>query len=142
MLHDGHVSPIHSEDLSAAVEQILANVGHGQYAARGNEEITLKQLVHLISQSCGKDTVVGETLAYNPLLGIEEFFTGMTVTQNVRNLAKHFQSSKPVSGKCVFTEKGIKQNHNVNAFFKKHHITTESLELPSLGDDKLPHLNF
>ncbi len=79
-MHDGHVSPIHSGDLSAAVAHILENAGHGQYAAQGNEAITMRNLVQLISQSYGKDTVVGETLAFNPLLGIEEFFTGMTVT--------------------------------------------------------------
>jgi hypothetical protein len=102
----------------------------------------MRDLVQLISQSYGKNTVVGETLPFNPLVGVEEFFTGMTVSQNVRNLAKHFETNKPVTGPCYYQEKGIAQTHNVTAFFKKHHITTESLELPSLGDDKLPHLNF
>lgn len=62
----------------------------------------MRHLVQLISQSFGKDSVVGETMSFNPLVGIEEFFTGMTVTQNVRNLAKHFETNKPVTGPCYY----------------------------------------
>ena len=43
--------PVHSDDISRAVEHVLANGVSGHFSLRGGEELTIKQLVQLIEKS-------------------------------------------------------------------------------------------
>jgi hypothetical protein len=74
---------------------------------------------------------------------LEEYFTGLTVHQNLSYLAEHCaQNETPVFGNDFWQHSGVKQTHNVNEFYAKTNISVESLAFPSAGDYKLPHLNF
>jgi hypothetical protein len=55
--------------------------------------------VGLIEKASGKGTTSGSK--YNPLILLEEFFSGLTVDQNLVNLVKYFDEHKsevPVTG--------------------------------------------
>jgi len=48
--------------------------------------------VGLIEKASGKGTTSGSK--YNPLILLEEFFSGLTVDQNLVNLVKYFDEHK------------------------------------------------
>lgn len=137
--------PVHSDDVASAVAHVLSNAGHGHYSLRGSQEVTLRQLVNLVEKASSKEinSTQQEKFGFNPLVLLEEFFTGLTVHQNLAYLAEHCsQNETPVFGADFWEASGVSQAHKVNDFFSKAHITHDSLALPSQGDYKLPHLNF
>lgn len=77
----------------------------------------------LIEKASGKGTTSGSK--YNPLILIEEFFSGLTVDQNLVNLVKYFEDNKsevPVTGQDFWASQGISQEHDVRNFYSKVRI--------------------
>lgn len=55
----------------------------------------------MIEKSSGKNEGQTKGQKFNPLILLEEFFTGLTVDQNLTNLVKHFATNSgevPVLG--------------------------------------------
>jgi uncharacterized protein YbjT (DUF2867 family) len=102
--------PVHSEDVASAVAHVLNNAGHGHFSLRGSQEVSLKQLVNLIEKSLGKEagsTSASKNFKVTQLL--EEFFTGMTVHQNLKNLAEYCaEHETPVFGADFWEASGVK----------------------------------
>jgi hypothetical protein len=54
-LSNATFNPVSSCDVASAAAHVLANGGHGQYALRGSQSITIKELVHLIEKASNKN---------------------------------------------------------------------------------------
>lgn len=78
----------------------------------------------------------------NPLVLFEEFWTGISVDQNMLNLVLDAQDEQVLSGECFWQASGLAPEHDVESHFTKNKINSESLQHPSRGDYKMPHLNF
>ena len=145
MSKDAAFRPVHSEDVASAVAHVLSNAGHGHYSLRGSQEVTLDKLVNMIEKASGKDvdSTQASKLSFNPMVLLEEYFTGMTVDQNLKHLMTHCSENEtPVFGADFWEASGVAQAHNLDSHFSNAHISVESLELPSQGDYKMPHMNF
>jgi len=72
----------------------------------------------------------------------EEFWTGISVDQNMLNMVLDAQDEEVLSGNCFWQASGLQAEHDVEEHFKSHKIESETLAHPSRGDYKMPHLNF
>ncbi len=74
----------------------------------------------------------------------EEFFTGLTVDQNMTNLVQHFATTKEqsVTGTDFWQAEQLKASHDIESFYRQNSVSHASLAEPSFGDYKLPWLNF
>lgn len=68
--------------------------------------------------------------------------TGQTVPKNLEHLVDDAQREQLLSGPCFWEHSKLEQEHNLASHFKSHKVNVESLESPSYGDYRLPHLNF
>lgn len=80
----------------------------------------------------------------NPFILLEEFFTGLTVDQNLANLVKHFAETReqPVFGKDFWSTEHMTPKNDFEAFYRQNPVIHSNLAEPSYGDYKLPFLNF
>ena len=145
---DAKFKPVHYEDLSNAVANLMSNARPGHFAVRGNEEHSIKDLVHLIEHANGKSS--GSTglnkplpLGFSPSQMVDDFFHGTTIDRNMINLVAHFNShhESPVNGECLFSTIGATQEHNASQWFQGHKQNEALLAEPSTGDYKMPHMN-
>ena len=58
------------------------------------------------------------------------------------NLVLDAQDEQVLSGECFWQASGLAPEHDVESHFTKNKINSESLQHPSRGDYKMPHLNF
>lgn len=121
---------------------MLQNGGAGHFALRGKQEVTINKLVHMTEKALGQEQGKTQASWVDPLALFEELLTGLSVPKNLNLLVKHCEEEAPVSGPCFWEASGVQQAHDVTSHFANLHITQESLELPSSGDYRLPHLNF
>jgi len=96
--------------------------------------------VNLIESASEKEQ--GSTSATrfnNPLVLIDEFFSGLTVDQNLLNLVLDSVDEQVISGDQF---SGFTDTHDINVHFAQNKTNVDDLAHPSRGDYKLPHLNF
>jgi uncharacterized protein YbjT (DUF2867 family) len=121
---DVNFKPVHSDDVANAVAHMIANPGHGQFALQGDKSVSLAEIVNLIEKASGK--AEGQTSAQrfnNPMSLIDEFWTGLTVSQNMLNLVLDSKDE------CVMTEaesfwqaKGLAPQHDIEAHFAQNPV--------------------
>lgn len=119
---DVQFKPVHANDVASAVAHVLANPGHGQHALRGNQEISLAELVNLVEKAQGK--IEGSTSAkpFNNLLGfLDEFMTGVTVDANLLNLVLDAKDEYPITVESDFWQaSGLSAQHDLQQHFSSH----------------------
>lgn len=94
---------------------------------RGEEKISIKSLLNLIEESCGKTP--GSTKAHTriPFLQLsefaEEFFVGITHDRNMRLLLEDIEKNPmncPCPGTDFWETTGLKRKHSLREFFANH----------------------
>jgi len=119
-------SPIHYEDLARAIAHKLENAGHGQFAVRGEEELSIKQLVNVIEKACGKPeghTKAKRTLPFEISTIIEEFFTGITHDTNMTRLIDTQASGvETISGANFWEASELSPEQKLSQFYRYHAI--------------------
>lgn len=143
-LSDATFNPISAQDVASAVAHKLVNGGHGHFALRGEKELTIKQIVGIIERASHKTEGSTQASKFNPLLLVEEFFTGLTVDQNMANMVQYFATNKkqPVTGADFWQAEQLKATTDFESFFRSNTVSHASLAEPSYGAYKLPWLNF
>jgi len=104
--------PVHHADLARAVATSMEKSLSGQFAVRGTEEVSSRQLLNLVEKSCGIE--VGKTRArfQIPILPIgrifEEFLIGMAADTNMAEMIAYFSENQdaPVTGKDFWEATG------------------------------------
>ena len=97
--------------------------------------------MNLIEKSTGRSEGSTSAAQFNNLLLIlDEFFSGVTVDQNLLNMVLDAKEEHPMHGADFWQAHGLSADHDV----KKHHEQSHEIDLslPSKGDYKLPHYNF
>ena len=96
--------PINDADLSRAVSLGLDGNINGQFALRGEDSVSTKELMSLIEVSCGKEAGSTKAKMQIPIFPIgrilEEFTTGICQDTNMAEMVETFNQSKadPVTG--------------------------------------------
>ena len=137
--------PVHQDDLVAAITQVGTRGLTGQWAVRGSQEVTAKQLLNMVEQSCGKQA--GQTTASMqlPLLPpfriLEEFFYGIAMDTNMAEMIGHFEEDQegPVTGKSIWDEIDAKPTEDLDRYFSYNHVVDgdERLLFPTFAGYKM-----
>lgn len=101
---DAKFKPVHHADLTQAVSTAMERGLSGQFAVRGSEEVSARDLMNLVEKCCGVD--VGKTKARfeTPVFPLakmaEEFFVGMGADTNMAEMIAYFSENQdaPVKG--------------------------------------------
>ena len=115
--------PINDSDLSRAVSLGLDGGVKGQFALRGEDAVTTKELLALIEASVGKEAGSTSALREIPFLSpgriLEEFTTGICQDTNMAEMVDTFNSSKadPVTGDDFWTAVGSAPEEKLNDWF-------------------------
>lgn len=90
--------PVHHADVTRAVAHAMENPTHGQFSVRGDEKLSIKNLLNLVEKASDKEEGSTKALRKIPLLKLsemaEEFFVGITHDRNMRLLATHFENNE------------------------------------------------
>ena len=138
--------PINDADLSRAITLGLdANV-KGQFALRGEDAVTTKELLALIEQSVGKEAgstgALREIPFFSPGRILEEFTTGICQDTNMAQMVDTFNTSKadPVTGDDFWSTVGSAPEEKLNDWFQGYKLDEEQLvehlSRPSFGSYK------
>lgn len=106
--------PVGSEDLLKAISHSMNSSLTGQYAVRGSDEHSMKEILALIETAAGKEA--GSSKTSNewmelPAQLMAEFSFGQTQTKNMEHLVKHFEQNadmSPVPGDCFWNATATK----------------------------------
>lgn len=122
---DAKFKPVHSGDLANAVAKAMDTGRAGQFAVRGSEEVSIRQLLNLVEDSCGVEQGKTGGRFEMPILPLtrmlEEFLVGMAADTNMAEMLAYFaenQKVSPVTGQCFFDATGMTQEGNLREFFK------------------------
>lgn len=137
--------PVAADDLAQAVKFAQGSNLSGQFAVRGTTPVTVKQLLSLVEQACGKQP--GQTVAMRqlpmlpPFRMLEEFLFGMAIDTNMAEMVNYFNQNQeePVIGQDFWQKAGIAPGTNLDTFFQKRNLSDseDSLVLPTFGSYKL-----
>ena len=116
----------------------------GQFALRGSEEVSTRELLNLVEQSVGvesgKTTAQFELPVFPLTRMLEEFFVGMATDTNMAEMVAFFDQNQdaPVTGADFWQATGTSAEENLHQFFKSHRVSQEdeSLLLPTFGGYK------
>ena len=137
--------PLHDGDLFIAVNHSMQSSLSGQFSVRGNSELSMKEMLTLIETASGKgENTTGKPFPYSPMLFVEEFLHGMTIDRNMECLLEHMDQHPEenlVPGEDFWSHIASQPQSDVRSFYAANKVDHESLELPSTGDYKMPHLN-
>jgi hypothetical protein len=99
--------PLHDADLYSAVNHAMQSSSTGQFAVRGKDEVSMKQMLNMIETASGKgENTTGKPFAYSPGLWVEEFFFGMTINRNMASLVEYAEAHPDenlVPGDCFWS---------------------------------------
>lgn len=88
LLENANFRPVHHADVTRAVEYAIDHQLGKQFKVRGDEKISIKNLLRMIETSCDKTPGATKALAKVPLLKLsemaEEFLVGITHDRNMR----------------------------------------------------------
>lgn len=91
--------PVHHDDVIQAVAHAMANPKHGQFSVRGDEKLSIKDLLNLVEHSCEREEGSTKKHLRIPFLKLseltEEWFVGITHDRNMRIMLQHFQENEP-----------------------------------------------
>ena len=117
----------------------------GQFAVRGKDQLSMKELLTLIESASGKgENTTGKDSEWSPRLFIEEFLHGMTIDRNMECLVEHLHAHpevNPVPGNDFWASTASQPQGDVRAFYAQNRVNHDLLASPSKGDYKMPHLN-
>ena len=142
---DAKFKPVHNGDLARAVAMAMDTGKAGQFALRGSEEVSIRELMNLVEASCGVEEGKTKARFEMPLLPItrmlEEFLVGTAADTNMAEMLSYFSENQkvaPVSGESFFDATGLSQEADLRQFFKSHSVADddESLVLPTFGGYK------
>lgn len=142
--------PVHHDDVTRAVAHAMEHPIHDQLKVRGEEKISIKDLLRMVEQSC--DKAPGSTKTFTRIAflqlseTIEEFFVGITHDRNMRLMLEHFETHAmdcPCPGTDFWEKTGLKQTNKVSSFFQYHKFadTDEAMATPTFGHYKQVDLN-
>ena len=95
----------------------------------------------MVEQASGKGSTA-EKRFNNLMVLVDEFFTGVTVDQNLLNLVLDAKDEQVIDGQDFWQHAGSQPEVDVKEFFAQNPIDVADLALPSKGDYKLPAYNF
>jgi len=136
--------PVHQADLVRAIERSMEGGLAGQFAVRGSEEVSSRQLLNLVEKSCGMEAGSTKPRKDTPLFPLgkmfEEFMVGMGADTNMAEMISHFgqSSGAPVTGEDFWHASESEPQEALSQFFKSHNVSVEdeSLLLPTFGGYK------
>ena len=137
--------PVHHADLTSAVATSMGAKLTGQYAVRGTEEVSSKELLNLVEKSCDRDAGMTKARFQIPVLPIgrmfEEYLIGMAADTNMAEMINYFEEESgavPVTGSDFWAATNTSPAENLRKFFESHrvHDDAESLLLPTFGGYK------
>jgi len=147
---EANFNPLHHSDLTRAVAHAMENPHHDQFSVRGEEKISIKDLLGLIEQSCEKEQGSTKAQLRIPLLKLsemfEEFFVGITHDRNMRLLLQHLEeypTDCPCPGTDFWEASGLQREHSLLKFFKGHRYSDQDdrMATPTFGNYKMVDLN-
>lgn len=136
---------MHHADVTQAVAHAIENPKHGQFKVRGDEKVSIKELMSLIEHSCEKAPGSVKQHSKIPFLKLsemaEEFFVGITHDRNMRLMLNHFETNEmdcPCPGTDFWEASGLQRKEKLSAFYKYHryHDTDDHLATPTFGHYK------
>lgn len=139
--------PVHHADLTRAVSKAMESGSKGQFALRGSSEVTIRELLSLIENSCGIEEGKTGARFEMPILPLtrmlEEFLVGTAADTNMAEMITHFsenQGEKAVNGESFWEAAGVSQEADLRQFFNTHRVSEEDehLLLPTFGGYKFP----
>ena len=137
--------PVHHGDLTQAVATSLSSKLTGQFAVRGNEEVSSLQLLNLVEKSCGRDAGATKGRFQIPVLPLarifEEYLIGMATDTNMAEMITYFEEESeavPVTGSDFWAATNTSASQSLSKFFETHRVAedSESLLLPTFGGYK------
>lgn len=137
-----HFKPINQADLNRAISLGLDRNINGQFALRGEESVTAKELLNLIERSCGKEADSTKALREIPFLSpsriLEEFTTGICQDTNMAEMVDTFNRSKdePVKGEDFWATVGSAPEEKLSDWYQGHAVDEEQLSRPTFGSYK------
>ena len=96
--------PVHHADLTRAVALSIDSPQNSQFAVRGSEEVSSRELLSLVEKSCGVEEGKTKARFETPILPIgkmlEEFLVGVGVDTNMAEMINYFEENQdaPVTG--------------------------------------------
>ena len=99
----------------------------------------------MIEAASGKnENSTGKPFAYSPMLWWDEYWHGMTIDRNMECMLEHFHAhagENPVPGEDFWSAISSQPSGDIKAFYASNKVNHASLEEPTVGDYKMPHLN-
>jgi len=89
-------SPVHQSDVARAVAASMDNGLKGHFAVRGDQNVSMRQLMDLVESSCNvvPGTTKGKSDFYFPALRfLEEILVGKAIDTNMADLISYFEES-------------------------------------------------
>lgn len=147
---EANFKPVHHADLTRAIAHAMDHPVHEQFKVRGEEKISIKDLLGLVEHSCGKEA--GSTKGHFriPFLKLselfEEFFVGITHDRNMRLLLEHLEENPtdcPCPGTDFWESSGLQREHQLRKFFNSHRYSDldDNMATPTFGHYKQVDLN-
>mmetsp|Transcript_20885 Transcript_20885/g.25648 ORF Transcript_20885/g.25648 Transcript_20885/m.25648 type:complete len:308 (-) Transcript_20885:184-1107(-) len=125
---DAKFKPVHHADLTRAIERSMSAGLTGQFAVRGTEEVTSRQLLNLVEKSCGVEPGNTRARFETPVFPVarmmEEFLVGMAADTNMAEMIQYFSENQdaPVSGQDIWQATGSEPEEALSQFFKYHRV--------------------
>ena len=147
---EANFNPVHHADLTRAIAHAIENPVHDQFKVRGEEKVSIRELLNLVEHSCDREA--GSTKAHSriPFLKLseffEEFFVGITHDRNMRLLLEHLEEHPndcPCPGTDFWETSGLQREHQLREFFRTHRYSDldENMHTPTFGHYKQVDLN-
>ena len=140
--------PVHSEDLTAAVQTALSNtndVKGKKFSVNGQQGVTLKELLQFAERAVGRENtrLKGSILGLHLSDYVEEFFTGITHDKNMARMAEFFDThSVNIEADEDFHKKfGIQHTGSLDGFFGGKKVKEDDLVLPIFSNYKMVSLD-
>lgn len=133
--------PVGQSDLTKAIASSMDSNLTGQFALRGSEEVSSRQLLNLIEQSCHLEAGATKAKKFEMTKLLEEFLVGMGSDTNMAEMIQFFednQGTAPVTGDDFWTATGSSADQSLSAFFEGRRVAEDdpSLLLPTFGSYK------
>ena len=128
-----------------AVEYARDSKLTGQWAVRGEQEVSAKELLRLVELSCGKAEgsvqARREIPVFPPLKMLEELLVGTGIDTNMGEMIQYFGSNQeePVTGSSIWEKSGLTPEVELKRYLEFNHIADddERLAMPTFGSYKM-----
>ena len=137
--------PVSQDDLVKAISYARESGLSGQWAVRGDQEVSAKELLKIVELACGQTDGSTKPRTELPLLPplrmLEEFTVGLGIDTNMAEMIEFFDENEqdPVTGSSIWEESGLTPEVELKRYFQYNHIAEndERLAMPTFGSYKM-----